>query len=151
MATCDICFSLKHWKCRDTECTCSVCARDKVTKKVTSPRVKAQKPKKPRQPRVARGSTYKPANTPRTLAKEKFGVLTDFSPEQVELIYSRKAEGGPQGTISAIARELGASRDRVRTVYRSTKAPDEGPAYGCSHCVVLQAEILELRAQLSSV
>lgn len=147
MATCELCFDLKHWKCRDRDCTCSVCARKRVSEKPTRTRAKKEpKERKPPKPRASK--PYVPVSTARTEAKKKFGVLTDFTPDQVQFIYERKEAGGPEGSISAIAKALGTSRDRVRTIYRSPRAPSGA----CIHCgedaAALRSEIEHLRQEV---
>lgn len=123
--TCDKCIALKHYACagkRGGECTCSVCGSsiDRI-KQLRDPKPRKRKPEvyKPQGPTTDRGK-----------AKVKYGVRTDFTPEEIALVFQRKAEGGALGTISAIARELGTTRDRVRTIFKAPTSPD--PA--CPHC-----------------
>lgn len=40
MATCDLCFDTRHWKCRDPECGCTVCG----TSRAVRPHVKRATP-----------------------------------------------------------------------------------------------------------
>jgi hypothetical protein len=125
--TCEKCIALKHYACagrRGGECACSVCGSTLQRDKKIVRRVPRRKPG---------ASQYKRKSTltgQQLVVKEKYGIRTGFTPEQVELIFRRKETGGTMGTISAIARELGTTRDRVRTVYYSEASPEAG----CPHC-----------------
>lgn len=55
--------------------------------------------------------------------RDRLGVFTRFTPEQVERIFQAKAAGI---SISELAREFQTTRDKIRTVYNCQAAPPLG-------------------------
>ncbi len=114
--TCDICFEGRHWKCGGL-CECNICALDKARKrKATKVRVRDRTGERARY--------YQSPLTPeQQQVKQRIGALTRFTNAEVDRIFEAKAGGR---TISELARELGSTRDKVRTVYNCRVAPQLG-------------------------
>lgn len=107
LVTCSNCLRGDHLRC-SRNCVCSVCRRSPVQKKA----------------RVTQGSrTTLSKRNPPAKSEWKYGVRTWFTDAQVEEVFELKAAGK---SIAEIARIMGVSRDRVRTMYNSPLAPALG-------------------------
>lgn len=127
--TCDNCFDSKHWKCHEN-CGCGYCYGEKPT----SPKGKDRPPQKDMS--LKRKAARSKRGLEARLIQERYGVITKFSREQIQQIFDGKAAGQ---SMSELARTMGTTRDRVRTVYNSTKAPILGikpstPKTSCPTC-----------------
>lgn len=122
--TCSKCLEGRHIRCADPiSCTCGLCTLRRNGGIFAPDPARVGKPAAIRKRRKhSTSGTPRPAiSSNRTNNKQKYGIYTDFSDEDVQYIFSRKAQGA---SINGLAKALGVSRDRVRTVYHAPTAPE---------------------------
>lgn len=141
--TCDFCFDGRHWKCRDINCGCDICALARRRVKLPPKREgKKRKPDTRVRDRTGESARYYQSPVPAEQQKMRssIGVLTRFNPQQVARIFEAKEQGV---TISELAREFDTTRDKIRTVYNCPAAPalgERGPVKGALRFTTIREE-----------
>lgn len=126
--TCDDCFAGNHWRCRG--CECNICKSRRAKAPPVLREVKKVKVKKPKvRDRTGERARYyqSPVSAEQRRLRDRLGVLTRFTPNEVERIFQAKATGV---SISELAREFRTTRDKIRTVYNCKAAPEFVPKAG---------------------
>lgn len=116
MPTCDFCIDLRHIRCHDSACTCTVCDRGLygVKGSRSAPHTKRKSLSKPSTKKYYYRA-YTKKDTVRTRNQQKFGFRSSLTEEQVTQLMAMRDESV---SISEASRRLDVSRDKVRNVYR---------------------------------
>lgn len=121
MSTCDRCIAERHLRCRRGDCSCSVCAEEGKVGRAQFARRPIRKPafRRPPVPAKRRIDTRRRFGTSQVARNiQEFGFSSELPREDILKIQDLRHRGV---AISAAAREVGTTRDKVRTIYKHTR------------------------------